>query len=695
MRFSRPLLFAGSALLASALPLACGATSGRATHGGTGGTGNGGSSSTGQGLGGGVVFGDGGMDPVVSITIMPPDPTVEVLNGAIPAPITFTAVGKTKGGGDEPLTGAWSYDRLDVATLNPSSGAFTATGLVGGKGTVTFKAGSLSATTSATVKLHYTSDPQMVPSSTKTMFGQASAPDPAMKLLYPYDKTVFPRGLTGPVIQWNGGGANDIYYIHAISPTFELEYWGKVPAAMGYGPGQFAFPSPSTMPMPFSVDVWKRLTDSTSGDIAFSVQRNDGSQPYVATKQTWTIAPANLTGTIYYWAVNAGNVMRLQPGASAAAPFLQAPGGVSCIACHSVSKDGSTIVASFNGGQSPWGTFTAATGASIFNSGQSSGFEAISPDGQYVLWGQWDDSNFNATGSLTLSKNNGGLPMPPQVTPGANQWPVHPAWSSDGKKIAFGVRTDGDGLDFDTSTLWTVDVDLSGPSFSNMHKIVDNVTTQTATVYPTFSPDSKWIAFERCNHSRSRGNLGDVWLMHADGSNPVALDQANGKGLLVAPEEDSTYEPTFMPVSVGGYFWLVVVSERTYGNTLTVTTPVTPPGTMQPQRTKQLWVTAIDASPMPGQDPSHPAFWLPGQDTTTNNMRGEWALSPCKKLGDVCTAGYDCYGGFCHDNGMGMLTCKNQSSGCSMTGDACKTAADCCDPQATCTGGFCAGKSQQ
>ena len=97
---------------------------------------------------------------------------------------------------------------------------------------------------------------------------------------------------------------------------------------------------------------------------------------------------------------------------------------------------------------------------------------------------------------------------------------------------------------------------------------------------------------------------------------------------------------------------------------------------------------------MPGQDPSHPAFWLPGQEIGNNNMRGEWALSPCKMLGDTCTAGYDCCGGFCRDNGMGMLTCTDQSGGCSQIGETCKTAADCCDPQATCTGGFCAAQQQ-
>jgi hypothetical protein len=416
MRF---VVVAFALLLASVFPLACSASGpGNATHsGGTGAVGSGGSSSSSQGSGGGIVIGDGGMDPVVSISISPPNPTVEVLNGAIPAAIMFIATGKTKGGATEQLTGKWSYDRPDVATLNPSSGAFTATGLVGGKGTVTFKAGTLSATTSATVKLHYTSDPNMVPSSTKMMFGQASTPDPVLKLLYPYDKTVFPRGLTGPVIQWNGGGANDIYYIHALSPTFEFQFWGKLPLPP-LAAGQFAFPA-----MPD--DIWKKLTDSTSGNITVSMQRNDGSQPYAAITETWTIAAANLTGTIYFWEVNNGSVKRIQPGATMPEAFLQMPAGVSCVACHSVSKDGSTIVAAFNGGQSPWGTFTAATGAYILNSGQNSGFEAISPDGQYVLWGQWDDSSFDSTGSLTLSKSSGTVMPLATLNPGGGAPAYH------------------------------------------------------------------------------------------------------------------------------------------------------------------------------------------------------------------------------------------------------------------------------
>jgi len=135
---------------------------------------------------------------------------------------------------------------------------------------------------------------------------------------------------------------------------------------------------------------------------------------------------------------------------------------------------------------------------------------------------------------------------------------VYPSWSGDGKKVAFSVRTDTNWLDFNNATLWTTDIDLTTHAFSNTHKIVDPVAGRTAVIYPTFSPDSKWIAFERSTQARSRGGLGDIWLVGADGSNAVALDQANGKGLLTGPEVSSTYEPTFMPVAEGatsGWWW--------------------------------------------------------------------------------------------------------------------------------------------
>ena len=162
----------------------------------------------------------------------------------------------------------------------------------------------------------------------------------------------------------------------------------------------------------------------------------------------------------------------------------------------------------------------------------------------------------------------------------------------------------------------------------------------------------------------------------------MRLDALNGTGSLPPLEAQASYEPTFLPVAVGGYYWLIVVSERTYGNTLTDTNPDT--------RRKQLWVSAIDPNAAPGEDPSHPAFWLPGQGLDNQNMRGEWVLSPCKQLGDECSAGYECCEGYCTQQPDGTKVCSEGGGGCAQEGEACETAADCCDETLACIGGFCA-----
>ncbi len=626
-----------------------------------------------------------GTGTLTSISITPAAPTIVVKNGAIPAPMAFQIMGMTSQGSQVQVSsGTWSYDRFDVGSVD-GSGNFTATGFVGGVGTLTAMAQGLMATTSVTVQLQMTLDPNNVAAMLGPTFAAATMPDPLLSLDYPYDKTVFPRGLPAPVPQWClgvapacTGNGTDVYDIKFTSPTatFEAFTTTATPTAPS-----FSLP---TMP----TDIWRTLTDSTTGAMTFSIARYDGTNAYTPATETWTIAAADLAGTIYYWEINNGTVVKMPLG-QAPGMFLQIPPAtpaIGCVACHSVSKDGSTVVAAFNGSASPWGTFNTQTGASIFVSGSDpsngpagSGFEAISPDGSLVLSGQEQQLAY-----LTLSQSTSAASLG-QLNPGVGN-PVQSAWSPDGAHVAFGVRTDGTWLDYTTSTLWIAGVTPApSPSFSTPMQIVANTPTRTTTIYPTFSPDSSWIAFERSTQARSRGAQAELWLTSLDGQTIQSLDAANlGTGLY--SQNDANYEPTFMPVAVGGYFWLVFVSERVYGNTLTDTTEGT---SSAPGRHKQLWVTAIDAQPMAGTDPSHPAFWLPGQETADQNMRGEWALDPCLQQGQSCNAGYQCCAGFCRAEDGGTPVCTMPTGGCSAAGEACKTASDCCTPNATCVGGFC------
>lgn len=606
-----------------------------------------------------------GDDPIVEVVIDPLDAIVTVVDGQIPAALQYTAKGITMGGDEVPISGTWGWDRLDLASLGGQSGKFTATGFAGGKGTVTFDpAGDLApVSTSASVKLQFTSEPNPVDPAIKDGFGMAVDPDPALTLVYPYDKTVFPRGLAGPTVQWNGGGAADLYYIHVTSEFFEYKAYETVPP-----PSRYNFPK-------LPADVWLKLTASTEGAVQFDIQRFDGMKAYLAKTQTWTIAPANLTGAVYYWEVNNGNVVRLTIGDTGPKPFIQKPPGVQCVACHSVSKDGSRIAAAFHGGYSPWNTIDAATGQVLYYPDIASGFQAISPNGSHVLWGQSDE-----TGALKLTTYDNKAVLSTLTVPGGK--PVHPVWSGDGAKVAFARKTDGNWLDFNNSELWLADIDLMTSTFSNVKQIVNKTPPLGTTTFPTFAPDSQWIAFNRLNQARTRAAVTEVWMTNLDGSAQMRLDNANGLGIIEPGQDQTTYEPTFLPVSVGGYYWLIIGSERKYGNTLTDTNPNT--------RRKQLWVTAIDANVEPGKDPSHPAFWLPGQELNNSNMRGEWALAPCKQIGEGCQAGFDCCGGFCYPPAEGeMPTCNDKPDECSHLGDQCEVDEACCEGEGTCIGGFC------
>ncbi len=603
---------------------------------------------------------------IVELKIEPANPVIEVVDGVIPAALDFTGVAVKEGGEEVSLgdgQGSWSFNRLDIAALDPGPATLTATGLLGGLGTLTLDYEGQQVTTQVTVKLKFVVEPTPIDPIAKGNLDTAITPDPTLSLLYPYDQTVFPRGLLGPTIQWSGGNDTDIYNLHVESSTFELDYYGAVP-----NPSRWDFP---VLP----VDLWLKLTDSVEGQVSFQLKRWDGATGYASAVNYWTIAPANLAGTIYYWAVNQGDVLRINPGASAPEVFLQKPPGATCLACHSVSHDGTTIVASQHGGYSPWATFNA-DGSVVFASDSASGFQAISPDGQWVIWGQSAEQT-----SLNLSQKNSITPVATLFE--GSGWPVHPTWSPDGTKVAYGVRTDGNWLDFNNSTLWVVDVDVNQPGFFNPKQIVVNDPNRPTVTFPSFSPDSQWIAFERATQARTRGAASEVWMVKADGSSPVRLDRANGVGHIPEAQTSLAYEPTFMPLASGGYQWIVFVSERQYGNILTNQDPAT--------RTKQLWVVAVDLNAPAGVDPSHPAFWLPGQELNNNNMRGYAALGECKEIGETCEAGYDCCSGFCVEDPEtpGVYTCDDEVPMCSPNGSACESAGDCCDEEADCIAGFC------
>ena len=154
----------------------------------------------------------------------------------------------------------------------------------------------------------------------------------------------------------------------------------------------------------------------------------------------------------------------------------------------------------------------------------------------------------------------------------------------------------------------------------------------------------------------------------------TAQDATSGTTYLPFGADDvhHVYYPTVSPVPAGGYVWVFFDSMRHYGNR---------------GAARQLWGTALTLSPdgTYKSDPSHPAFYLAGQDFTTANHRAFTALDPCKQDGATCETGVDCCNGFCTNHVCGVP----QMPRCSQTSEACKSSADCCDQRERCINGFC------
>jgi hypothetical protein len=171
----------------------------------------------------------------------------------------------------------------------------------------------------------------------------------------------------------------------------------------------------------------------------------------------------------------------------------------------------------------------------------------------------------------------------------------------------------------------------------------------------------------------------------------------DGQGNLYLPSNTNhtadavmNYEPTVNPIASGGYYWVVFTSRRMYGNVAAGQPYDNGDGTYP--ITKKLWVAAIDANPKPGTDPSHPAFYLPGQELDAGNMRGFWVVDPCQPNGNACESGDECCNGFCRKVGdAGGLVCTDQPPGCAQEFEKCTTDADCCGAGSGigCVGGRC------
>jgi hypothetical protein len=620
--------------------------------------------------------------------------------------------------GSRPNKVVWSVDDTTHGSVS-AEGEFRSNGFVAGDVTITATVGSQTASITLHVSVAIRSDPDKLDPGLKDELASGGqdgpngvGPDPEFRFLYPYDKTVFPRGLAAPVLQFGGADA-DATYVKVSVGDFSYEAY-----AATTGLSRVELPE----------EAWRGVTLSApAGEwVEVSVSKATAGEVTGPVVERWLIAPGSLKGFFYYntyrskIAGDEGAVMRIKPGETAT--VLQR----GCTVCHGVSAQGNVMVAGVQWDQSnPLASrafdLPASGGIQLRNQqdeGRLYAFGGLTPDGSLMLTSGVPAKGAKMRGMsgelftrLVDTSSGATVPAPSFGVKVA----MTPNFSPDGSRVAFNNH-DASSAGHVLSVA-SFDAAKSPPEFGTASNVVTDA--QHVVAWPSFVPDGSAVVFH-AGDSFDTAKYGggalyaDVHLVDVESKQVSGLDALNGydeDGQLYLPagaseEAHLNYEPSVLPVPVGGYYWVLFTSRRTYGNTIAPGGSVArgddiwgvpqPPDDETPSPRKKIWIAALDIEHAGAADPSHPAFYLPGQELESGNMRAFAALEPCKKKGKSCESAAECCDGFCretsrNDAGEPVLSCTPPpDNACSNIDEACKKASDCCSSKALCINQRCA-----
>jgi hypothetical protein len=682
-------------------------------------------SDDGSGYDGPQFGGDSNADANGGLAIAPANQTIDVALGQQTPTVQYTA---TVGG--QPVSASFSVDRGEIANIGGSSGVLSPSGNVGGTVHVSASYMGKQAATTLVVHLHYVQNGAsggadagggaggnggvggegeggMVDNANIAVLQGNPVADAGLGFVYPYDKTVWPRGLLAPLLQWSAPRSYDAVFIHINEKAFDYQ-------------GYFAKTATPFVHHPVDPQAWQALAYSNAGDaVTVELVFAANGMVYGPLLETWTIAQGTLKGTVYYnsYGTNlahnfcctangaqfGGATLAIKHGATDPVLVAGSNGGsAQCRVCHSVAAGGSTLITQ-HGDDYQTSSAYALTNNNVETAmapGDSRyAFPAIYPDGTFLFSNSSPLPGINVAIASGLFTVPAGAVIPASGLPAGLQAGM-PAFAPDGKHVAFNFYG---GTGSDGKSLAALDFAKPG-TFSNP------VTLDTPgggrDMFPSFLPAGDGVVFERevANDGEfgatRDGSKGELWWVDLATKTPTRLDVLNGKGYLPtlastnhADDTQLDYEPTVNPVPSGGYAWVVFTSRRLYGNVATIDPFWSDPrdhDISATPTTKKLWVAAIDLSPKAGTDPSHPAFYLPAQELLAGNSRGYWVVDPCQMDGTSCMTGDECCGGYC-TNVDGGFVCTNQMPPCSNEGDKCTMDSDCCSGGngLHCIGGRC------
>jgi hypothetical protein len=589
-----------------------------------------------SGDGGGTGFPDGGFslgdgystDTKFDLEVDPsPLQTITVPMGQSSPTVAYTA---TLNG--LPVSASWTVDRGDLGSIGagPSSkGTFTPTGTTGGLATIHVTAQGLTVERQVFIKITATSNgasnnpanaPQIVTTigqlgsgggvggvggeglggavtDTNTLTalshpGQDGGAQ-AFKLLYPYDQTVWPRGMLAPLLQWSwtppDGGAQNADAIQiALSTTSGSFSWTGTfgpPSILQQSGGAF-------IRHPIPEDVWTTATNTAGGplpnnatgldNLTMTLTIASGGVGYGPISETWIVAPGRLEGTVYYnsygtalvknsnfTVTTAGGqvqvgaaVLGIKSGATSPVVVAGTPsdtGGAGCRVCHVVASGGGRLITEH-------GDDYFETSSYDLNNANAETPLPQSLDGIFGWAGLSPDGTLAFTNSADLAAGTDNAALYAFTPPTPTQLPVTgipanlkagtPVFSPDGKHVAFGFLGGTIGTTTGNDRMLAA-MDFSPPSaapdagaeagagggtpaaFTNL-KILATLPANMRAGFPSFFPTNDAVAFHyqivNANHEYNtwRGAEAQIWwsdLATTTASNLFALNGLMSDGV--------------------------------------------------------------------------------------------------------------------------------------------------------------------
>jgi hypothetical protein len=547
-------------------------------------------------------------DTNATLVVSPAQATLMIINGTA-ATQTYTATLTWPNGRTEDVTAQTMFN------IGPGYGSFTANQLTMGiAGQTTIKATYMNNDGSAqvTAMVQDTRVGSGVDPSAPGWFSMPDDPTRAPTIVYPAPNVIVPRNLGVFETHWTDASSNDTWEIALTTDLTSVKVY-----TLG-GNGNGGGPDPSWMD--FLTNEWSDAV-VTGQTVTLTVRGVDSTNPTAvgsAAPQQVQITNEDMNGGVYYWASSSTSASEpygiyrhdvAMPDQPATQFMTTAQTGGRCVACHVLSNDGKNMLVTYDTGNGPATTVDVMSGKATA-AAAAWNFATFTPDGTEFLAVE--------QGGLTVRSYPSQAAVATMTTSGVVS---HPDLSPDGRTLVYvHPQVYAQDFAFGTGDIYVRSFDQATNTFGPEKQLVADGANN---YYPSFSPDGKWILFNKGDNTVNpslaqngsyNGPNAQLWVIAADGSSPaVPLTAANNvTGLTNSWGRWAPFPQTFGPNGETMY-WVTTSSKRDFGVRLV--------GADRPQ----IWMTPFfpDRAAM-GMDPSDVMFRLPFQDIVTNNHIAQW-----------------------------------------------------------------------